>query len=86
MPLILGTNSIKDTGYNVDNSCRFNDGDSPRLLIANPTAGTRTKAAEQETAITNAADTPALETLYTCTEQEDGSVTRPLGELPTLES
>jgi hypothetical protein len=28
MPLILGTNSIKDTGYNVDNSCRFNDGDS----------------------------------------------------------
>ena len=25
MPLILGTNSIKDTGYNVDNSCRLND-------------------------------------------------------------
>ena len=23
MPLILGTNSIKDTGFNVDNSCRF---------------------------------------------------------------
>ena len=23
MPLILGTNSIKDTGYNVANSCRF---------------------------------------------------------------
>ena len=49
-------------------------------------AAVRTKAAEQETAITNAADTPALETLYTYTEQEDGSVTRPLGELPTLES
>jgi hypothetical protein len=49
-------------------------------------ASVRTKAAEQETAITNAADTPALETLYTYTEQEDGSVTRPLGELPTLES
>ena len=48
-------------------------------------AAVRTKAAEQETAITNAADTPALETLYTYTEQEDGSVTRPLGELPTLE-
>ena len=31
MPLILGTNSIKDTGYNVANSCRFNDGDSPYL-------------------------------------------------------
>ena len=49
-------------------------------------AAVRTKAAEQETAITNAADTPALETLYTYTEQEDGSNTRPLGELPTLES
>ena len=49
-------------------------------------AAVRTKAAEMETAITNASDTPALETLYTYTEQEDGSVTRPLGELPELES
>jgi hypothetical protein len=49
-------------------------------------AAVRTKAAEMETAITNASDTPALETLYTYTEQEDGSVTRPLGALPTLES
>ena len=48
-------------------------------------AAIRTKCAEMETAITNAADTPALETLYTYTEQEDGSITRPLGELPTLE-
>ena len=46
----------------------------------------RTKQAEMETAITNAADTAALETLYTYTEQEDGSLTRPLGELPELES
>ena len=49
-------------------------------------AAVRTKAAEMETAITNASNTPALETLYTYTEQEDGSTTRPLGELPTLES
>ena len=49
-------------------------------------AAVRTKAASMETAITNAADTPALQTLYTYTEQEDGSVTRPLGELPTLDS
>ena len=48
-------------------------------------AAVRTKAAEMETAITNAADTPALETLYTYTKQEDGSVTRPLGNLPRLE-
>jgi len=48
-------------------------------------AAVRTKAAEQETAITNASDTPALETLYTYTKQEDKSITRPLGELPRLE-
>ena len=45
----------------------------------------RSKAAAMETSITNASDTPALETLYTYTKQEDGSLTRPLGELPTLE-
>ena len=49
-------------------------------------AAVRTKAASMETSITNASNTPALETLYTNTEQEDGSVTRPLGELPRLES
>jgi hypothetical protein len=49
-------------------------------------AAVRTKCAEMETAITDAADTPALETLYTYTEQEDGSITRPLGELPVLEA
>ena len=46
----------------------------------------RTKCTEMETAITNASDTPALETLYTYTKQEDGSITRPLGELPMLEA
>ena len=45
----------------------------------------RSKQAEMETAITNASDTPALETLYTYTRQEDGSFTRPLGVIPTLE-
>ena len=44
----------------------------------------RSKQAAMETSITNASDTPALETLYTYTRQEDGSVTRPLGEIPTL--
>ena len=53
--------------------------------ITNHRAAVRTKCAEMETAITNAADTPAIETLYTYTKQEDGSVTRPLGEMPTLE-
>ena len=49
-------------------------------------AAVRTKCAEMETSITNASDTPALETLYTYTKQEDGSITRPLGELPMLEA
>ena len=44
----------------------------------------RTKQASMETAITNASDTPALETLYTYTTT-DGVQSRPLGELPTLD-
>ena len=49
----------------------------------------RTKQAEMETAITNASDTPALETLHTYVNtgtEENPVMTRPLGELPTLES
>jgi|TARA_R100001463_G_scaffold56422_2_gene108444 hypothetical protein len=49
----------------------------------------RTKQAEMETAIINASDTPALETLYTYVNtgtEENPVYERPLGELPTLES
>ena len=49
-------------------------------------AAVRTKCAEMETAITNAADTPALETLYTYTTDGEGVTSRPLGELPRLDS
>ena len=45
----------------------------------------RTKQASMETAIINAADTAALETLHTYTTT-DGVQSRPLGELPVLES
>ena len=45
----------------------------------------RTKQAAMETAITNASDTPALETLYTYTTNDSGVTSRPLGELPTLD-
>ena len=41
----------------------------------------RTKQAEMETAITNAADTAALETLYKRGDNNE----RPLGDLPNLE-
>jgi len=44
----------------------------------------RSKQAAMETAITNASDTPALETLYAYTTDSDGVQSRPLGELPTL--
>ena len=49
--------------------------------IATHRAAVRTKQASMETAITNAADTPALETLY----KRNESGVRPLGDLPTLE-
>ena len=52
-------------------------------------AAVRTKCASQETQITNAADTPALETLYTYVNtgtEENPVIERPLGELPRLES
>ena len=56
--------------------------------ITNHRAAVRTKAASQETQITNAADTPALETLYAYVNtgtEENPVMERPLGELPTLE-
>ena len=37
MPLILGTNSIKDTGFDVANSCRFNDDDSAAMSKSSTT-------------------------------------------------
>ena len=50
----------------------------------------RTKQASMETSITNAANTPALETLYTYVNTADEGdpvvMARPIGELPTLES
>ena len=41
MPLILGTNSIKDTGYDVANSLRFNDGSSDNLTRTPSSSGNR---------------------------------------------
>ena len=45
-------------------------------------AAVRTKCSSMQTQITNAANVDALAALFTYTEQEDGSVTRPLGEWP----
>ena len=70
---------LKDTDWYVIR--KADAGTEVPSSITTHRAAVRTKAAEQETAITNAADTPALETLYT--RNEDG--VRPLGELPKLE-
>jgi len=45
----------------------------------------RSRQAAMETSITNASDTPALETLYTYTKDSDGVVSRPLAVIPTLD-
>ena len=49
--------------------------------ITNHRAAVRTKCAQMETAITNASNTAAIETLYT----RDADGVRPLGDLPRLE-
>ena len=49
--------------------------------VATHRAAVRSKQAEMETAITNASDTPALETLYT----RDDSGDRPIGDIPIKE-
>ena len=53
-------------------------GTSVPSAITNHRAAVRTKCAAMETAITNASNTPAIETLYT--RNADG--VRPLGDLP----
>jgi hypothetical protein len=50
--------------------------------IATYRAAVRTKVNAMETSIDSCSDVDALITLLTYTEQEDGSVTRPLGEFP----
>jgi len=52
--------------------------------ITNHRAAVRTKCAQMETAITNAANTAAIEALYTF--NNDDPPTRPLGQLPRLET
>ena len=48
-------------------------------------ASVRTKCNSMQTQIDNASDVDALAALFTYTEQEDGSKTRPLGEFPVKE-
>ena len=80
--------SLQDTDWYVVR--KADAGTAIPSAITTHRAAVRTKCAEMETAITNAADTPALETLYTFVNTADEGdpvvMERPLGELPTLES
>jgi len=49
-------------------------------------ADVRTKSNEMETQIDACTNVDELKALYEYTEQEDGSITRPLAEFPTLEN
>ena len=73
---------LAPTDWYITKATEVADYDVPANILSFR-ASVRTKSNEMETAITNAVDTPALETLYTYTEQEDGTVIRPLGEFPT---
>ena len=78
---------LKDTDWYVIR--KADAGTAVPSSITTYRAAVRTKAAEMETAITNAADTPALETLYTYVNtgtEENPVYERPLGEFPVLES
>ena len=90
----LKTNLIKDLKITVANELAKTDWYITRNTeksTAIPSAisthrdAVRTKQASMETAITNASDTLAIEALYTYTTT-DGVQSRPLGELPVLES
>ena len=90
----LKYNLIKDLKVNVSNILANTDWYITRnsekstaipSSISTHRDAVRTKQAQMETAITNASDTPALETLHTYTTT-DGVQSRPLGELPVLES
>ena len=72
--------SLQDTDWYVVR--KADAGTAIPSAITTHRAAVRTKCAEMETAITNAADTPALETLYT----RNNNGVRPLGDLPILEN
>ncbi len=94
--VIKGLKTIKKEM--IDNQCANILADSDWMVVkATETGGTmdsgwktwrasvRTKCNSMQTQIDNASDVDALAALFTYTEQEDGSVTRPLGEFPIKE-
>jgi len=66
MPLILGTNSIKDTGFNVANSCRFEDGDNPKMVVTPSSSGTNAGLKYTFSAWVKLGDIGADKTIWSC--------------------
>ena len=91
----LKYNLIKDLKINVANELAKTDWYITRntekstaipSTISTHRDAVRTTQASIEAQITGATDTAALETLHTYTEDAEGVQSRPLGELPVLES
>jgi len=79
---------LKDTDWYIVR--KADAGTAVPSAITTYRAAVRTKCAEMETAITNASNTPAIETLYTYVNTADEGdpvvMERPLGEFPVLGS
>ena len=81
-------NILRDTDWYIVR--KADAGTSVPSAITTHRAAVRTKCAAMETAITNASNTPAIETLYTYVNTADEGdpvvMERPLGEFPVLGS
>jgi len=75
---------LAPTDWYVVKSTEVADYDVPANVLSFR-ADVRTKSNEMETQIDNCTTVDELKALYEYTTQEDGSITRPLAEFPTLE-
>ena len=75
---------LAPTDWYITKSTEVADYDVPANILSFR-ADVRSKSNEMETAINNCSNVDELKALYEYTEQEDGTVTRPLVEFPTLE-
>lgn len=75
---------LAPTDWYITKSTEVADYDVPANILSFR-ADVRSKSNEMETAIDNCSNVDELKALYEYTEQEDGSITRPLVEFPTLE-
>ena len=75
---------LAPTDWYITKSTEVADYDVPANILSFR-ANVRSKSNEMETAIDNCSNVDELKALYEYTEQEDGSITRPLVEFPTLE-